>query len=110
MTTEEEVLKRIVNASTKEKKGGWVYFKDSYPYREDGLFRARPDGSALTQISKRCDKFEIKNNKIYVTGMYSELDETGYLFDRYEYNIEYSIDGDEIAEIRNSEAYRSSSD
>lgn len=108
METEEEVLKRIAEAWQKVKKGDWIYFTNNH--WKDGLFRARPDGSALTQISKRCDKFEIKNNIIYVTGMYSELDETGYLFDRYEYNIEYKIDGDDIAKIRNSETYRSSSD
>lgn len=106
-----EVIRRINAARKKIETDGFIYFIDSYPFRENGLFRARPDGSELFKISaKTCKSFEIKDGLIYTVEEYSELDETGYLYDRYRDNTVYRIDGEESITVKRTRGYLGSSD
>jgi hypothetical protein len=104
---------RIMNARERIDAYGWVFFLDSY---YTGVFKARPDGSELTQISKeKCNEFFLSkiDNLVHfhvITDEYSRFNEDAYEYDRYQDTASYKIMPDgEVVEIEKSTGYMGSS-
>ncbi len=99
-------------AKEKEEADGWIYFTSSW---RNGIFKGRTDGSDVTCIySGKCSNIECRSGWIFFKKeeTYTELDESGYLFDHYIDTISCKMkpDGTELSEEGRSRSYWRSSD